>query len=514
MTSANKVMANTAILYIRMAITIGISFYSTRLILASVGAVDFGIFSLLMSVTVMMTFLNSAMSISTQHFFSFYQGTHDLSKQTQVFANSLLLHLAIGILVVSGLSILEPILLNDLLSLPVGRIDAAISIYHYLLISIFFSVISVPFMALLNAHEEMFWRAVVNAVEVILKLGVALILLSVTGDKLVIYGALLACISVFSFLLYVVYCFQRYPECTVNPKNISTPLLKEIASFIGWNSFGTFCLLSRTQGLAVVFNMFFGPVVNTSYGISNQVSNQLLFFSNTMLKALNPQIVKSEGAGNRDRMLRIALMGSKYAFFLFALFSIPFLFEARAIISFWLKIVPENAVLFCQFVIVASLLKQLTLGLPSAILATGHVRFYQLVIGTLWLLNLPAAYLFFSLGFGLSSVMLFYVCIEFLTCIARIWIAKKVLSLSIDTFVSKVLLKAIIPTLICTLSCFMIVSLLDFPGRFLVTSVISGCIFIVTVYFIGTEPDERLIMKQAFFGLRQNYLNFLFAKKK
>lgn len=281
--------------------------------------------------------------------------------------------------------------------------------------------------------------------------------------------------------------------------------MKSLASFVGWNSFGVFCLQARNQGLAIVLNLFFGPIANTAYGISNQVGSQLLFFSSNMLRTINPQIVKSEGAGNRERMVRISLMASKYGFLIFALFAIPFLYETQGIIFFWLKKVPENAVLFCQFMIIASLFKQLTLGLPLAIHATGKIKEYQLLIGILWILNLPIAYFLLKFGFGISSVMLSYVIIEALCNIGRICIAKKIFNLNIKMYFNKVILKVIIPTVSYCFFCFLMVTYTNFSGRFFVTSLVCGSVFIIITYLIGTENDEKFLIKNAIDSVKQKF---------
>jgi len=324
----------------------------------------------------------------------------------------------------------------------------------------------------------------------------------VSGDKLVIYGVFMACIALV-FLLYMGCWRLKYSMYRFKKQGVSMQMMKSLGGFLGWNSFSIFCLYGRTHGMSVVLNLFFGPGVNAAYGISNQVGGQLLFFSNNMLKALNPQIVKSEGAGNRTRAVRLALMGSKYGFFLFALFSIPCLFEMEGMLNFWLKQVPAHAVMFCRIILLGNLFRQLTIGLAPAISATGNIKNYHLQVGVLLLINIPVAIALFYWGFGLMYVMSAYVVIDFLAFLARIFISKKVLLVTFRTYLDRVLLKLIIPTLIYSLCCFVIVYFIHFSGRFFLTGLACAPIFLILIYFFGTESAEKILGHQAMYALKR-----------
>src|SRR5690606_7776020 len=244
---------------------------------------------------------------------SFQHGTDNLSMQRRVFSNSLLLHLGIALIIVLGLEIVGLFLFNGTLNIPAERMEATRFVYHFMAITVFFNVLVVPFNGVLIAHENMLWVAVVNVIETLLKLGIALLLSVLTYDRLMVYGALMGMVSVISFVLYAVYCLKNYESCSLKQlvAQKDTSLLRELTSFAGWNLFGTLSGLGRAQGVAVLLNVFLGAIVNAAYGIANQVSTQLNFFSATLLRALNPQIMKSEGANDRERMLRLAMMASR-----------------------------------------------------------------------------------------------------------------------------------------------------------------------------------------------------------
>lgn len=237
MNAANKVALNTGILYAKMLITIGISLYSTRLVLNYLGESDFGVFNLIAGVIAMLAFLNAAMTTSTQRYLSFHQGTGDFEMQKKVFANSWILHILIGIIVVIALEgIAPPFLFNGFLNISPDRISAAKAVYQFMTASVFFTIIAVPFTASLNAHENMLWISIVLIIESIFKLLIAISLAYfIQTERLIYYGFFTAIIAFVSFLLYGIYCLKKYKECIVTNYQIDKSLMKEIGSFAGWS---------------------------------------------------------------------------------------------------------------------------------------------------------------------------------------------------------------------------------------------------------------------------------------
>ncbi|GHT07364.1 hypothetical protein FACS189432_02470 [Bacteroidia bacterium] len=473
----------------------GITLYSTRLVLNTLGASDYGIFDLIAGVIAMLSFLNVAMTVSTQRYLSFHQGKGDFETQKKIFTNSWILHIGIGLIIAVALFALSPFLFNGFLNIPIDRISTAKAVYYFMAASIFFTIISVPFTASLNAHENMLWIAVVNIIESILKLAIAISLAYfIQTERLMVYGSLMAGLSIISFLLYATYCLKKYRECSVKDYQMDKPLMKELASFSSWNLFGALGSVGRTQGIAVLLNIFFGTIVNAAYGIANQIAGQMNFFSATMLRALNPQIMKSEGMGDRQRMLRLSMMASKFGFFLLAVIAIPCLFEMPAILKLWLKNVPDYATVFCSLILIGTLVNQLTIGLPSTVQATGKIKIYQIVVGSIWLFNVPVAYILLKNGLSAYSVLVSFVCIEFLACSFRLFFAKKIANLSIREYFNRVFLKEIIPVTLSVVVCFFIVYFIHSDFRFLLTITVSVIILCTGIYLFGLCKDEKLLI--------------------
>ncbi|MEH6307398.1 oligosaccharide flippase family protein [Olivibacter sp. CPCC 100613] len=497
MQAANRVALNTSILYLRMLVTTGITLYTTRVVLNVLGSTDYGLFNLVAGIVLMLSFLNTTMASSTQRFLSFYQGADDLPMQKRVFSNSMLLHIIIAVIIVVALEITGLFLFNGTLNIPVARLEATRFVYHFMAATVFFNVVVVPFNGALIAHENMVWVAIVNVIETLLKLGIALLLTVLPYDRLMVYGALTALVSVVSFLLYAVYCLRKYADCSLNgiTAQADKPLLKELSTFAGWNLFGTLCGLGRTQGLAVLLNIFLGAVINAAYGIANQVAAQLNFFSATLLRALNPQIMKSEGANDRARMLRLAMMASKFGFFLLAIIAIPACFEMEAILNLWLKNVPPHTVVFCQLVLIATLINQLTIGLQSAVQAIGDIKYYQIVVGTTLLLNLPIAYILLSLHYPVYSVIISYAIIEFLACVLRMFFLKYLGGLSIGNYLSRVVYREIIPVTIALITGGLATKYIHYQHRFLLSIPLTCLVFGLSIYCFGLCADEKILIR-------------------
>jgi O-antigen/teichoic acid export membrane protein len=267
------------------------------------------------------------------------------------------------------------------------------------------------------------------------KLGIAVLLVYTNKEKLVLYGLLMAGLTILIRIVKSIYCHTRYEECRIKIKShIEIRLLKEMLSFAGWNVFGLSCSVLKNQGLAILLNISFGIVVNAAYGIANQVNSNLRQFSTNMIRAITPQITKSEGSGDRQRMLRLSILASKMSFFLLAFFAIPIIIEMPFILKIWLKVVPENSVIFCQFILVLSMLYQITIGTMTSVTSVGNIKRFQIAVGALEIFNLPVAYLLIKSGLPAYSVFVGAIVLEIIAGGIRTWYANKIAGLDLRDF--------------------------------------------------------------------------------
>lgn len=270
--TANRVVKNTGFLYAKMGITMFISLYTTRLILNSLGASDFGIFNIVGGAIAMLGFLNAAMASATQRFMSFSEGEGDKEKQKSIFNVSVILHLGISLIVGIALLIAGCFFFNGILNIPQDRIFASQVVYGSLIVSTMFTVMTVPYDAVMNAHENMKYYAIVGVFESLLKLAVAFICVYTRYDKLIIYGILMACIPLITLTIMRIYCHRRYEECIIAPRVYwQKRLMKEMTSFAGWNLFQTATAMITNYGLGIILNVYYGTMLNAAQGIANQL---------------------------------------------------------------------------------------------------------------------------------------------------------------------------------------------------------------------------------------------------
>lgn len=444
--TANRVIKNTGYLYAKMGITMFISLYTTRLILNSLGASDFGIFNIVGGAIAMLGFLNSAMASATQRFMSYSEGEGNKEKQKKIFNISIVLHFAISLLVGVVLLIAGYFFFNGILNIPSGRVDAAKVVYGSLVVSTMFTVMTVPYDAAMNAHENMKYYAIVGIFESLLKLAVAFACVYTSKDKLIVYGSLMACIPLITLTIMRIYCHRHYSECVVRPRKYwDKYLMKEMTGFAGWNFLGTASGMFSQYGMSIVLNYFWGTILNAAQGVANQISGQLMTFSNTMLKALNPVIIKSKGHGDNMSMLRYSLIGCKYAYLLLALFAIPFILETPYILKIWLKNIPEWAIIFCQLQIVRSLVEQLTISINSSISAQGQIKSVSIWKSILGIQPIIFTAIFFYFRFPPYTMYIIWIlCGGISYGIVSLYYAKKLCSLKIRNYFFSVLLPCLL----------------------------------------------------------------------
>lgn len=413
MSTANRVIKNTGYLYAKMGITMFVSLYTTRLILNSLGASDFGIFNIVGGAIAMLGFLNAAMASATQRFMSYAEGEGIKSKQKSIFNVSFVLHILISLLVGIALLVAGYFFFNGILNIPPDRIFAAQVVYGSLIISTMFTVMTVPYDAVMNAHENMFYYAIVGIIESFLKLAVAFACVYTTSDKLIVYGILMACIPLITLTIMRVYCHKHYEECTIAPKRyFDKGLMKEMTSFAGWNFFQNFTAIITNHGVAIVINMFFGTIVNAAQGIANQICGQLMALTTTMTKAINPVIGKTAGEKNNDKVISYAISSSKATFFMTSLIAIPAIITMPDLLKIWLKEVPQFAVFFAQCQLIISLCEQSTQVFGSAISASGKIKGYSITKSIFKIIYLPTSYILFKYNISIIIAYLILVFIQ------------------------------------------------------------------------------------------------------
>ena len=498
MSTSSRIIKNTGFLYAKMGITVLISLYTTRLILNSLGVADFGIFGVVGSAIGMLGFLNGAMAGATQRYMNYSEGEGNIEKQKAIFNNSILLHWIIAIIVSFLLEGAMYFFFSGILNIEPDRIEAAKCIYHFMVISTLFTIITVPYDAAINAHENMLYYSVVGIVESVLKLVIALYIVYTHQDKLITYGLFMTMLTVFMLIIKQLYCKLHYQECTINIKKYrNRDLLKELTRFAGWNFLGSMGVLLGNYGSGIVVNHYFGTTINAAQSVGAQLRGQMLAFSNNMLKALNPVIVKKEGEGNRNAMIKFSLTGSKLSYILFAMLAIPFIVETPYIMKIWLKNVPEWAICFSRFQMIIALAEQLTITLGTTLAAVGAIKGINIFSNIAYLFPLVIYVILFSMGFQ-PYWLYVIILINFGLIINgyKLYQCQKYCNLDIKYYCRTVLIPCVTCTLMsCILGFGSYLFLKEGLLRLFSSTFISLTSFLICIYFSGFNHEIKYLMR-------------------
>lgn len=499
MKASSRIIVNTAAQYTRTLINVILSLWSSRLILVALGESDFGIYSLVAGIVSMLSFIVNALTQSTQRYISYYQGKKNIQDVNRIFNNSLILHVIIGLLLIFIFEVLSFFLFDGFFNIPAERIGAAKTIYQFVVLMLFISVLTAPFKALLISHENIIYTSFIEIIDGFLKFILAIILAFVSYDKLIVYGCLMLAINFFNIIAFAIYDFVKYKECRIiGLKSFDFRYIKEIFSFTGWIIYHSLCIVGRTQGLALVINKFYSTLLNAAYGIGIQVSGAVNFVSSSLGNAINPQLVKSEGANNREHVWNLARLQCKYSFLLLSAVTIPILLEMNNILSIWLKVVPEKAGFFASMILIAALINQLTDGLGSAKHAIGNIKTFVLITSTPKLLVIPTVILCLYYGAPFYSLALCYIGAEALSAFIRLPLLKHTDCLDIQKYIKEVIYKCFLPVLLTVFACSIVVIFVNLHLRFLFTFITSVIVLFTSTYFFSMNSTEKNKVKSIF----------------
>lgn len=502
MGTAERLIKNTFFLYTKMAITMFVAFLTTRIVLNALGKSDFGLFNVVGGAIALLGFLNVSMASTTQRFMNISEGEGNAEKQKTVFNVGLIIHFGLALLVGVVLFCLGFFFFNGGLNIPEGRTTAALIVYASLILSTMFTIMSVPYDAMLNAHENMKYYAVVGIIESFLRLGAALCASHTSHDKLIIYGILMAIIPICSLSIMRIYCHKHYAECLFHPKKYwSTSMMKDELSFASWNLLTAMSMGGAMYGMGLVANHFWGVLVNAAQGIATQVGGAVSHFSESAMKALNPVIVKSEGAGDRQRLIYTTMLGCRVSFTIFAFFSIPIIIEMPLILRLWLENVPEWAIIFCRLQLALFCSMQLINSIATTIYAEGHIRNYAIYKSIANLLPLALAVVLFLQGFPpYYMYILEIICWFGLGCSIVLFFAHQLVAFSVKAYLRQVILPVgtlllIILPVLYTL--YHATFSIPFPYEKLCILLCYAAIYAVLGYHIILKKEERMAIKKA-----------------
>ena len=482
----------------------GVQLYTSRVVLNVLGIDDYGIYSVVGGVVALFSFFNAAMSSATQRFLAIDIGKNDCQKLNKTFNTTLIIHICIAVLVLIIAETLGLWYLNNKLNFSIGRINAVNWLYQFSIFSALIGIMQVPFNALIIVKEKMKVYALMSIVEVTLKLLIVYFLLIVNSDKLILYSILVFAVTLLIGSAYCIFSFKNFEETKFKFYD-DGKYYKELFSYSGWNLFGNIASVAKGQGTNVLLNFFFGTVVNASYGIMTQVQSAVSLFITNFQLAVNPQIYKNYAQGNIEQMQKLMFQTSKISYFLVFTLICPIIFNINFILVCWLKKLPQFTEVFIVFILINLLIECLSNSLITGSLATGKIKWYQIVVGSTLFLNLPINYLGFTHSFGPTFFLYVSIGLSLITLILRLVFLKKMIDLNVFIFLRSV----IIPVLFVTfLSFLLLYSLYLYVGRstnFLECIYVSCCIMLINIFlifFVGLKKSE----KTTIFNLIKNRL--------
>ena len=504
-----RIAKNTLMLYFRMLLIMGVSLFTVRVVLDTLGTVDYGLYNVVGGIVTMFSFMSGVMASASQRFFAFELGRNNMSQLKKTFAMTMTIYVIIAVIILVLAETVGLWFLNNKMTIPPERMEAARWVYQFSILSFMMTMFTIPYDAAIIAHEKMNVYAWVSIVQVVLKLAIVYLLVVFSFDKLKLYAVLTFSVTTLISFIYRNYSKRKFEECRF-AFYWDAALFKEIIGYSGWNIFGAIANIFNNQGVNIILNIFFGPVVNAARGIAFQVNASVNQFVQNFMTATRPQIIKYYAADDRLQMFKLIFQSSKFSFMLLFIISMPVLLETKFIFSLWLKEVPEYVILFARLIIITALIDSVSYSLMTAAQATGEIRAYQSIVGGVMLINLPLCYLFSKFGYPPETV--FYLAIiNSVVCLSlRLMLLEKMISLPIKPFLNKVILPLLLISIVAYILPFVLfLKMNEGIVRFILTCLIGLVSSGVVIYVLGlTKNEKQFIIKSV-----KKYKNARFNKK-
>jgi O-antigen/teichoic acid export membrane protein len=481
-----------------MLFTLGVSLYTSRVVLNALGIEDYGTYSVVGGVVSLFSFFNAAMSSSTQRFLSFDIGKEDYVKLKQTFNATLNIHIGIGFFILLLAETIGLWFVNNKLNISANRMDAVNWVYQFSIFTFLVGVVQVPYHALIIARERMSIYAIFSIVEVTFKLVIVYLLVISPFDKLESYAFLIFIVMSLIALFYNFYCRLNFNESKYK-FYYDKAVYQKLLSYSGWNLFGNIAAVARGQGINVILNLFFGTVLNAAYGITLQIQGAVSLFVTNFQMAVNPQIIKNYAQGNIKETREQILQSAKLSYFLLTLIVFPVLFNVDFILKIWLKNPPEYTNVFVSLCLINLLIDCISGPLMTGAQATGNIKWYQIVVGTLIFLNLPIAYMCLKIYQNPELIYYTSIIISLISLIFRLYFLKISINLSVMEFLTKVILRIILVSIISVIFFLLLEKIINFSDNwlaFFIKSISILTILIFTIAIFGINKTERIFINQ------------------
>lgn len=491
-TSNTRIAKNTLFLYIRMIILMAVSLFTSRIMLAALGVEDFGIYNVVGGIVTCIAFLNGTIRTASIRYITVSLGKDTPKRINEIFSSILLVNVLLGLFLILISETIGLWFLYSKINIPENRITAASWVFHFSVATLLVSIISVPYNASIIAHERMKAFAYITIIDVFAKLGIAYLISIVKSlDSLILYAFLLFVVQLINQIIYFQYCIRHFEE-TKFKLFVDKSLLKEIWVFFSWAAYGSFVSVGFTQGLNILLNLFFGPVVNAARGIAVQVQNATNSFTTNFQTAVNPQLVKTFAIADFEDTRKLLSLSSRFSFYLLCVMGLPIIDNADYILNLWLEEVPNHTSAFLKLMLLICMFQSIANPIRMINQADGNIKKFQLYECTYLLLIVPASYIALQQGYSAEYVFVIQLFFEISAQFIRLHIVLPKISMSLGYYIKKVYLR-IIPILIIPL-CFTMVAPSyshTFPV-FCIRVIVLELILFILIITLGLLKNERM----------------------
>lgn len=486
----SRIAKNTLLLYFRTFITIVVALYTSRVVLSTLGEVDYGVYNIVGGVVILFSFIQNAMATATQRFLNFEMGCGDDKSVNRVFSASMTVYIVIALFILILSETVGLWFVNNKLNIPADRVVAAHWVYQFSIFTTCANIVRIPYHATIIANEKMSFYAYISIVESVLNLLIVYVLLIISTDKLILYSCLMLSVKAVVTLCYKIYCNRAFSVSRYHmfwDKGIYSKLV----SFSGWSLLGSSATVGATQSINILLNLFYGVVINAAMGIANQVQVAISSLITSFQTAFSPQLVKAYAAGEYKYFVTLLMQASKYSFFLSFIVILPLIICSEQVLMLWLGDVPKYSIQFTQLILIYQLIDSISLPTWFGINATGNIKRYQIAVSILLLINIPISYLLLKLGFSPFVPVAIRVLINLFVFLLRVFYLNTLVRLPISRFVKEVLLYSLAVVIIS--SPLPIIVNINTQGVLsLFATVVTSIICVgVAIFMVGMTKVER-----------------------
>lgn len=506
MTNSNnkRIAKNSLFLYLRMFLSMAITIYTSRIILKSLGVEDYGIYNIVGGIITMFSSIYASLSTAISRFITFALGENDQDKLKKIFVTAINIQILFSLIALILAESIGMWFMHAYMNIPIGKIGVAEWVLHFSVMITIVNLISIPYNALIVAHEKMQFFAYISIFEVIMKLVIAYVVIYSPYDRLFTYVFLLFLLSFIIRCIYGRYCSKIFPEIKYTT-TLYINIFKEMSSFAGWNFFGNVSNLLSGQGINILINIFFNVTFNAARGVASQVESAINQFVNSFSTAFMPQITKSYASGDLNYMSMLIRVSTKFSRLLILFPIVPLIIETDMVLSIWLEVVPEQTAIFLKIILLTSFITVVTSTLVSALFAIGQIKRYQLVLSVIHFLIFPVSWVFFYWGMPAWSCF----CISFIFySIANIWRLlelKRLLNFSIYLYFRDSFMKPMMVFLLAIVVSYGISMSMDLSmSRLYINILVTFMVIMFTSYYAVLNVEERKVVSNALSRIMSN----------